>query len=100
MRGRRRVRLRSSSRSNSSGFEKLPRDLEGDERLARAGGQRQQDAVPAVCDRLHHALDRRCPDSSGWTMYRPCPEMARRRSGRARRSALAKVRFQSSSGVG
>ena len=43
---------------------------------------------------------RRCPGSSGWDASRPCPRTARRRSGRARRSASAKVRSQSSSGVG
>ena len=37
--------------------EQLPGDLEGDEGLARAGGQRQQDAVAASGDGLQHALD-------------------------------------------
>ena len=37
--------------------EQLPGDLEGDERLARAGGQREQDALLPVGDRLQHALD-------------------------------------------
>ena len=37
--------------------EELPADLEGDEGLARAGGQRQQDAVAAGGDGLQHAVD-------------------------------------------
>ena len=35
----------------------LPRDLKRDERLARAGGQRKQDAVFPGGDRLQHPLD-------------------------------------------
>ena len=37
--------------------EELPGDLEGDEGLAGAGGQREQDALLAGGDRLHDALD-------------------------------------------
>ena len=37
--------------------EQLPGDLKGDERLARAGGQREQDARLAGGDGLQHPLD-------------------------------------------
>jgi hypothetical protein len=38
-------------------LEELPGDLEGDEGLARAGGQRQQDALPLVGDGRQHPVD-------------------------------------------
>ena len=38
-------------------MKQFPRDLKGDERLARARGQRQQNALLVVRDRLHHPLD-------------------------------------------
>ena len=37
--------------------EQLPRDLKGDERLARAGGEREQDALLSGGDGLQHPLD-------------------------------------------
>jgi len=37
--------------------EELPGDLEGDEGLAGAGGQREEDALLARGDRLHDAFD-------------------------------------------
>ena len=37
--------------------EEFPGDLKGDERLARAGGQREQDALLVGGDGLHHPLD-------------------------------------------
>ena len=64
----------------------FPRDLKGDEGLARAGGQREQDAL-LVRPRWPPSPARwRCPGSSGSDASRPCPRTARRRSGRARRS--------------
>ena len=67
--------------------EQLPGDLKGDEGLARAGGQREQDAL-LVRRRWPPSPARwRCPGSSGSDVSRPCPRTARRRSGRARRSA-------------
>jgi len=38
-------------------FEQFPRDLERDERLARAGSQRQQNSVPTGGDGLHYTLN-------------------------------------------
>jgi hypothetical protein len=35
----------------------LPRNLKGDEGLAGAGGQRQQNALPFFRNGLHHALN-------------------------------------------
>ena len=67
--------------------EELPGDLEGDEGLAGAGGEREQDAL-LVLRRWPPARARwRCPGSSGPGNSRPGPRRARRRSGRARRSA-------------
>ena len=40
-----------------AGVKQLPRNLKGDECLARAGGQSKQDALPVICNGLHHALD-------------------------------------------
>jgi len=37
--------------------EQLPGNLKGDEGLARAGGQRQQDAILPACDGFQHPLD-------------------------------------------
>ena len=71
--------------------EELPGDLEGDEGLAGAGGEREQDARRARRRSLPARARRRCPGSSGSGASRPCPRTARRRSGRARRSASAKV---------
>ena len=39
-------------------LEELPRDLERDERLARAGGEREEDAPLPRRDRIGHAVDR------------------------------------------
>src|SRR6185369_17042005 len=36
----------------------LPRDLKGDEGFAGAGSEREQNALPVVCDSLQHPLDR------------------------------------------
>ena len=80
-------------------MEELPGDLKGDEGLAGAGGEREQDAILAGGNGLQHALDGDVlvvaagmmpPLSSNGT--------AAKRSRQA--FALAKVRFQSSSGVG
>ena len=39
-----------------AGLKKLPGDLEGDEGFARAGGQRQEDAFPSLCNGFQDAL--------------------------------------------
>jgi hypothetical protein len=56
MRGRRVGSRRCASRQVPAALEQLPGELEGDEGLAGAGGQRQQDAVAAgLGDGFQHA---------------------------------------------
>ena len=71
-------------------LEQLPRDLKGDEGLAGAGGQRQQDAVLSVGDRFQHPIDGDFLIVADLANSRPCLRRAWRRSGRARRSGLGK----------
>ena len=70
-----------------AGMKQLPGDLKGDEGLARAGGQGQQDALLVRRQWPPAPARWRCPGSSGSGNSRPCPRRERRRSGRARRSA-------------
>ena len=91
---------RRLARQVPAALEQRPGDLEGDGGLAGAGGERQQDALLAGGDGFQRVLDgvvlvvARLPGAAR------APRTARRRSGRAMRSAVAKTLAQSSSGVG
>ena len=80
--------------------EQLPRDLKRDEGLAGAGGEREQDALLARRRSPPAPARWRCPGSSGSGSEPPLSSKgtAAKRSRQA--FASAKVRFQSSSGVG
>ena len=81
-------------------LEQLPGDLEGDRRSCRC--RWRASAGCAACRRRSPPARARwrCPGSSAPATCRPCPRTARRRSGRARRSARRRSASQSSSGVG
>ena len=81
-------------------MEQFPGDLKRDERLARAGSQRQQDALPVRPRWPPSPVQRRCPGSSGSDASRPCPQTVRQRSGHARCSAWQRSGSRAHRGVG
>ena len=81
-------------------MKELPGDLKRDEGLARAGGEREQDALLAPPRSPPARARRRCPDSSGSGASRPCPRTGPRQSGRARHSPRQRSGSRVRPGVG